>query len=208
MATEILRPNAIGDEENIYDQYPDSGDHYNKVDESSPDGYDTFVRGGDFGDPAGWCRDFYNIANSGVGAGTINHITVHAYCRADAASPTNTSLKIAVKAGTGVGAPDTPDESAEKTLTGGTNWTDYTNQWATNPATSAAWTWDEIDNLQIGVTLRSHKYPIAGGDSICTQLWVVVDYVSGWTGKVSGVTNPTKVPGVAVANIGKVMGVS
>ena len=30
----------------------------------------------------------------------------------------------------------------------------------------------------------------------------------GWTGKISGVTNPAKICGVAIANISKVMGVS
>lgn len=30
----------------------------------------------------------------------------------------------------------------------------------------------------------------------------------GWTGKINGITNPAKINGIAVANIGKVMGVS
>jgi len=34
-----------------------------------------------------------------------------------------------------------------------------------------------------------------------------VSSVSGWTGKICGVTNPSKICGVAVANISKVSGV-
>lgn len=37
---------------------------------------------------------------------------------------------------------------------------------------------------------------------------LVIDYTSGWTGKISGVTNPAKIMGVPVANIAKVSGVS
>jgi len=209
MATETLRPNAAGDECNIFNEAGAAcPNHYQNVDEDPPDEYTTHVKGGEWGDPAGWCRDLYNTEDSGVGAGTINHITVHAYCLADVGVPTNTSLKIAIKSGTDNGAPDTVDESAEKTLTGGITWTDYSNQWATNPATTNPWTWEEIDRLQIGVALRSNKFPTAGGDSICTQVYVVVDYSSGWTGKIAGVTNPAKIMGVDVADIAKVKGVT
>lgn len=44
-----------------------------------------------------------------------------------------------------------------------------------------------------------------------TQNIVQVEWgeaVAGWTGKICGVTNPAKINGIAVANIGKVIGVS
>ena len=37
MATEILRPNAAGDETNLYIQLPNEGEHWDKVDEVTPD---------------------------------------------------------------------------------------------------------------------------------------------------------------------------
>ncbi len=37
---------------------------------------------------------------------------------------------------------------------------------------------------------------------------LVITVVTGWSGKVDGVTDPAKVSGVAKANIGKVMGVA
>jgi len=43
MATEILRPNAAGDETTIASQYPDSGAHWDKVDEETPDNDTTYV---------------------------------------------------------------------------------------------------------------------------------------------------------------------
>lgn len=39
-------------------------------------------------------------------------------------------------------------------------------------------------------------------------LVIVVTAGPGWTGKISGVTNPAKIMGVAVANIAKVKGVA
>ena len=58
--------------------------------------------------------------------------------------------------------------------------TNYT-EWATNPNTSSAWTWDDIDALQVGIAL----YGEDGTYVRCTQLYVVVDYV----GPVIGIEN-------------------
>ena len=44
--------------------------------------------------------------------------------------------------------------------------------WAKNPATNEAWTWEEIDTLQAGVSLMGrHDGPV-----ICTQVYVKVNY--------------------------------
>jgi len=162
MDTETLRPNAAGDETNIRYQNPGSGSHYDKVDEETPDELTTcvFEYGADT-----WLRDLYNIADHSVGSGTINHITVYANCKAQD-TPTQASLKIAIKS-TNV------HEGSEETLT--TGWANYSKQWATNPDNAHAWTWDEIDALQIGISLRRQQ--IGGLDaSYCTQVYVVVDY--------------------------------
>ncbi|GAJ14549.1 unnamed protein product, partial [marine sediment metagenome] len=46
-------------------------------------------------------------------------------------------------------------------------------------------------------------------DSEYSDSWAVVgDYTPGWSGKISGVTNPAKIMGVDVANIAKVKGVA
>ncbi len=84
--------------------------------------------------------------------------------------PTNVFIKIAVKSGT------TTDESAEKSLAAVDTWETVSEEWATNPDTSAAWTWSEIDALQTGLALKK----VSGLSSArCTQVYVVVDYTPG-----------------------------
>jgi len=62
-------------------------------------------------------------------------------------------------------------------ITLGTTWTDYSTVYNTNPQTTAAWTWDEVNALQAGVALRQPKTSGGGTrESDCTMVWVVVDY--------------------------------
>ena len=169
MATEMLRPNAAGGETNLT-PYPGTGEaNWQDVDEATPDEDTTRVYTGN----ATYLRDLYNIANHSVGSGIINFITV--YARSESfGTPNQASLKIAIKAGQGTGAPDTVSESSEITVT--PSYADYSNQWSTNPKTGNAWTWDEIDNLQIGIALR--RCNTSGAVTRCTQVYVVVDYTA------------------------------
>ena len=75
MATEILRPNSAGDETNIPYQSPDTGEHWDKVDDITPDDDLTALYCGN-----GTYRDLYNLPNHSVGSGTINKITVYIRC--------------------------------------------------------------------------------------------------------------------------------
>jgi len=180
MAIETLRPNAAGDEENISDVVGDGvGTHYTTVDEETPDEDTTKVRS----NAATYERDLYNIPNHSVGSGVINYIKVYARCKVTIEKD-QTSAKIAIKSGTGAGAPDTVSESSEIDVSVAV-YTTYSNQWSTNPATSSAWTWDEIDNLQIGIAMRNAN---AGGTARltnCTQVYVEVDYTPAVTEKTS-----------------------
>jgi len=196
MAVETLRPNAAGDECLISLQTGAAcPDHYLNVDEVAPDGHTTEV----YTNAVAYERDLYNIQDHSVGSGTINSVTVYAYCmRADIIDTVQASLKIACKTG-GVAY-----EDVERTLTAG--WVYYSKVWAANPG-GGAWTWAQIDALQVGVAMR--RGTDVTSRSYCTQVYVEVDYtLPGWTGKVSGVTNPAKVMGVDVANIAKVHGVA
>jgi hypothetical protein len=166
MATEILRPNAAGDETNLT-KSGSGGDNYDRIDETSPDGDATYVASGD----ADYIRDLYNLDDSGVGAGNINKVTVYARCRSSG-TISWASLKICIKSGTGDGAPDTVSEGSEITLNG-MSYEGYSNEWSTNPATGLAWTWDEIDKLQAGL---SGKRPFYAQSTLCTQFYVEVDY--------------------------------
>lgn len=163
--TETLRPNAVGDEHNIEAPvWSVENPHWELVDEVEHDGSATLVRSNEID----YERDLYNIADHSVGSGTINHIKVYARCdcmgEADQAS-----VKIAIKTG-GVAY-----ESAEKTVIEDV-WTLLFNQWDTNPNNAHAWTWEEIDALQIGVSLRTAHTSPAVVSSRCTQVYVEVDY--------------------------------
>lgn len=160
MATEILRPNAAGDET---DCVPSGAtNNWECVDEETADDDSTFV----------YCitpydRDLYNLPASS-GSGTINFIKIYFRC---------------YRGGTGGYA--NPVLKSDSTVTEGTQvslvstWTTYSEQWDTNPADGEAWEWSDIDDLQIGIGLYRGK---------CTQVYVEVDYGAGVTEKTSSDT--------------------
>lgn len=68
---------------------------------------------------------------------------------------------------------------------------------------------DDYTEVAVGSTQTITKAKIWKGDSIQLYLREFSFWeIEGWSGKVSGVTNPAKVLGVAKANISKVMGVA
>ncbi|MBU4539600.1 MAG: hypothetical protein KJ689_13560, partial [Bacteroidetes bacterium] len=165
---EILRPNAVGDEENIAVGTGGTGLHWSAVDEETPDNLVTNVSNNN--DAVNYQRDLYNIPNHSAGSGAINFIKVYTHVFS---YPGGNSVKIAIKSGIGTGAPTTASESAEISPTPNT-WETHSNQWDTNPATGQAFTWAEIDNLQIGVSLKK----VGGYTTYSTQVYIEVDYTS------------------------------
>ena len=71
MATETLRPNAVGDETNITGESA-VVDHYTLVDEAETDDDSTYV----YENTDTYHRDLYGVENHSVGSGTINNIKV------------------------------------------------------------------------------------------------------------------------------------
>jgi len=61
---------------------------------------------------------------------------------------------------------------SEITLIGNAGWDLYSESWVTNPYTGEAWTWSEIDDLQIGINL----YDDGSGEAQCTQVYTKVTY--------------------------------
>lgn len=156
MDTEILRPNALGDETNLT---PSEWPNWECVgDDDYPYVYPSAA--------TPWFRDLYNLPAS-VGQGTINKITL--YFRVT--TPwSDTRAKGAIKSNAIV------TETAEKdpyTDFGGNILGTYAQEWDTNPATGLAWTWADIDALQIGVALLGGEYYEYVH---CTQVYVEVDY--------------------------------
>ncbi len=161
--TEIFRPDVAGDETNISEQYPVTGEHWDKVDEETSDGDDTYVSS----NSTGWQEDLYNIndhSTQTVG-GTIDYVRVYMVCRATTANVTQTSAYIHIKTNGVV------YNGSEQALS--TDYVAYSYQWNNNPQTGQAWTWNEIDELQIGVGLRQ---PNADEYTRCTQVYVEVAF--------------------------------
>jgi len=53
------------------------------------------------------------------------------------------------------------------------SWTTFSQEWLLNPSTGLPWTWDDINNLEAGVSLRSNSPWFT---SKCTQVWIEVEY--------------------------------
>lgn len=169
-STETLRPNGAGSLTQIQYQHPDSGAHWEKVDEASPDDNGTYVMQG----LTGYAErsDLYALpAHSGSGA--ISKVTfyfrIYRNFEADyGKGKCYFKTHGTVYSGTWR-AP--PHDGSYHT---------YSQDYTVNPYTGSAWTWDEIDALQAGVTLYSkgegdHDYY----DEVrCTQVYVIVSYSS------------------------------
>lgn len=163
---EILRPEAAGDETNIASQFPASGSHWAKVDEETPDDASTYV----YNSATSYQRDLYNVADHSTGTGTISNITVYVRVYwAGGNNPNQNWARIAVKSGSTVDEYEITDMPTRQT------WYDRAYEWATNPDTDNAWTWDEIDSLQIGIALRE-AYIGGPANAYCTQVYVEVEY--------------------------------
>lgn len=153
MSILTLRPNGIGSEEALYPGY---GDHdYTKVDEEVADDATTYVTNSSSSE----LRDLYTLPNHSTESGTINSITI--YIRGQNIIYGNTNFYPSLRSGS-----TTIDGSV--TVISQDAWTTRSQTWTTNPVTSAAWTWAEIDALEIGCKMGQY-----GG---LTQVYVEIDY--------------------------------
>jgi hypothetical protein len=158
--TETLRPNAAGDEESIYTATSGPGNHWQDVDEETPDDATTRV----VSPSLTYQRDLYNLPAHSEGSGTINFIKVYFRSKED-------WVGVSCYAKPSLKSDSTITDGDEVELTG--DWVTYSQQWSTNPADNEAWEWSDIDALQIGVSLKSTNTEYA---AYCTQVYVEVDY--------------------------------
>lgn len=159
MSTQVLRPDGAGVETSIAGQYPLSGEHWDKVDEVTPDDASTYVRH----NLTSYATDTYALP-AGVGEGSIDKVTVYARCYGISGNYNYARTVIRTHG--------TLYEGSEHNLT--STWQDLGTEYQLNPDTSQAWTWAEIDDLEAGVALKSSS----GGNylAICTQVYVEVTY--------------------------------
>lgn len=158
----IYRPNAVGDATDIKYQYPASGDHWDKVGEETSDGDSTYI----YTPTTSWEDDLYNTANHSTqtASGDINYVEVFMVSRVSA-NATQPSAHVLIKTN-GVSYNGTSENLTISYAT-------YSYQWSLNPSTNTTWTWNEIDNLQIGVGMRKAG---VGIDSLCTQVYTEVSF--------------------------------
>jgi hypothetical protein len=154
MATLTLRPNAAG---NTMGWSAEGGD-WQRVDEAVSDDDTTRLY-----TPTANAVALFALENRTSNFGVINSVTV--YINTKGVDPIDNTVQLAIR------TYDTNYFSADKTY----NNTSYhleSNTWSTNPNTSAAWTWTEIDALEAGM-----KH-ISGGGQAVTQVYIEVDYTS------------------------------
>ena len=160
MSTETLRPNAAGDATTFTSQNPNSGYHWDKVDEETSDENSTYIY------DASEDYDLFNLPAHSVGSGTINFIKIYIRAKKTEVGTTDT-FRFKIK----TGGTEYDNGSNIQTTT---DYTTYNYQWNTNPKTTVAWTWDDIDALQIGVKAVNGYFGL-----YVTQVYVVVDYTAG-----------------------------
>lgn len=176
-ASEILLPNAAGDQTDIANQWPLSGEHWDKVDETPADDWATFISTLGSGQ---YQTDLYNLADHPSDAEGIEKeiqgITVYFRVAGDKGASAQAIIKTHGTPYTGKEEALTgdvvPDDAAAEALTN----LDYTTKsytWAANPVTGKKWTWEEINELQAGVTLKGHN---KNKPAYCTQVYLGINY--------------------------------
>jgi len=155
--TETLRPNDAG----TYSQCDPVGDspNYRCVDEEVADGDATYVM------TSGGATeiDTYNIPDHSEDVGDITSVTVYVRSK-------GTSTDYLHAAQTVIRTQDT-DYFGSYTLLPVT-YTNFSTTYDLNPYTTNAWTWDEIDALEIGV----RQYDQGGGYASTTQVYAEIDW--------------------------------
>ncbi len=167
--TITLRPNAAG-----HTELDDRGTspNYACVNEVT-DNTNNYVRGTGYDS---WQYDSYNIADQSL-SGTINSVTVHITVRKDGSSTdSHLDAYTVIRLNSG-----TTKTGIDRDLSHTSSWTEYNDQYTTKPSElgGGTWTWADINNLQIGVGLRSHYSSGWGGGwtyAECTQVWVEINY--------------------------------
>lgn len=177
--TEILRPNGQGSETNLdwdyWCVYKYGKAHWECVADVSPDGWGTCV-GSDAA--TDYRRDLYALQNHSKGSGVINKVTI--FITFEGNKPGNTSYyKPSLRTyGESYNGTEISEGISGEWLTRG-------QEWVRNPKTVSNWTWEEIDLLEVGVSVKKGSRTGA-----VTQVYAEIDYtpplpcqdhnVSGW----------------------------
>jgi hypothetical protein len=161
-----IRPNAVGRSTQLT-KGPPAGPaaNYMCVDDVAQNGDADYV----FSDnQATYINDTYNLTNHAAESGNITFIKIY-LCGRDYAiggGGTDNTMKPVIYTNNTYYESDT--EVALTNSYAASNWTH-----AINPVTSNAWTWTEIDDLEVGVALKGQVNQYTN----CTQVYVEVVYI-------------------------------
>ena len=148
---ETLRPNGTGSYSQLSDENCTTNWHC--VDEQTSDDNGTYVRGNN----NQYRRDLYETDNSSVSSGTIDSVKIFINVDGNGGNQ---------KARTYIRTHGNNYDGSQLTPPNGYNV--YSTIYVNNPSTSSAWTWSEIDSIEIGARLRR--------ECRMTQVWIEVYY--------------------------------
>jgi len=168
--TETLYPEGVGSYTEFPYQFPDSGFHWQKVDEIIPDEASTFIYSSI--DDTGTYIDTFTVQDTSIEEGsTINSVTVYIRERSIA-----TTGNLKGYSGTEIISHSTLYEGTFALAS--STWSYKTTVYTVNPFTSAEWTLEEINAIEIGGKGRS-RYDSKNGEwttADITQCKIVIDY--------------------------------
>lgn len=164
MSVLVLRPNADG----VCGLYHTGAAHYTEVAEETPDGdttcvYSQWHTGAVIGD----YRDRFTFPPHTTESGTIDKVVWNMVGSNEGPNPMLYAIILVADTPYGWESDEMPESSGYAL---------YSREFATNPDTGVAWTWDDIDAIMAGVNF----YPDYHHDTVqrCTQLYLEVYYSS------------------------------
>lgn len=165
MPTLTLYPNE--DVSVTMSQYGSGTGNYGRINETTQDDTNGVTTSSTSGQ-----EDLYGLPDPSQ-SGTINSVTVH--FRAKWASALPLSQAIATPQ---VRIGGTTYSATAQAL--GNTFQNYSRAWSTNPNTESAWTWQNINDLIVGLYMIAGTYgdprnPTIGAAD-CSWLYVIVDY--------------------------------
>lgn len=166
MSVLTLRPNANS---SPLEQTVSTGQNYACVDEATIDTVDYCYAQGSSATEIK--TDIYSFPNHSSESGIINSVTVKCQCKRQKSGNGLAYVNPAVKIGS------TVYESGDQSITEASTYALYSYTWTTNPATSSAWSWTEIDALLAGDKLSAiYTNKSNYATAMIYQLWVEVTY--------------------------------
>lgn len=162
MSTVTYQPNAAGSYTQMPYTDPADSVHYEMVNDSSNAAL--------VGNQSSIYRtDTYAFANPSQ-TGTINKITVYARMWNNCGYEAYVYGRVAIFT-----SGQTLKYGNVVTMDTATSYYDTSKEWSTNPWSLAGWTWDDLNALEIGVSLKGYN-GVVGAE--CPYVYLVIDYTA------------------------------